>query len=278
MINNKAMCKDALLFNLSHEKYDNELHYHFYNSATTPLHFHDYFELFIITQGSASHFFKGEKQTISVGTVCLIAPYEQHQFLSSKCEHEHFNLAMESASFKQICDALSPTVYSALTNGPRYYKMSDLELQYFNSLLKLVLTSSEYQSKILLKSITTSIIAQLVRFENDENSLPGWLNDFCKKIKLSEYFLKSVEELSKLVPYSRSILNTEFKKHMNDTLISYLTKLRMNYAANLLAFSNYSIVEICNMINYSSLSHFNRTFKNIMGYTPAEYRHIFSKH
>ena len=278
MIEDKAMYKDALFFNFANQKYNGELHYHFYNTPTTPLHSHDYFELFVITQGSASHSFKGEKQTITAGTVCLIAPYEQHQFLKSKHAHEHFNLAMESASFKQICDTLSPKVYSALTNGPRYYKMSDLEFQYFNSLLELVLTSSEHQSKILVKSISASIIAQLVRFENDEDTLPDWLKDFCEKIKLSEYFLKSVEELSKLVPYSRSILNTEFKNYMNDTLISYITKLRVNYAANLLAFSDCSIVEICNMINYSSLSHFNRTFKNIMGYTPAEYRHMFSKH
>lgn len=278
MIEDKITYQDALFFNFPNQKYNDELHYHFYDSATTPLHSHDYFELFVITKGSASHSFKGIKQTISAGTISLIAPYEQHQFLKSEYEHEHFNLAIESASFKQICDILSPKMYSSLINGQRSYKMSEVEFEYFNALLKLILTSNEQQSKILIKSIAISIIAQLVRFENDGETFPNWLKDFCEKIKLSEYFLKSVEELSKLVPYSRSILNAEFKKHMNDTLISYITKLRMNYASNLLAFSDYSIVEICNMTNYSSLSHFNRTFKNTMGYTPAEYRHMFSRH
>jgi len=129
----------------------------------------------------------------------------------------------------------------------------------------------------LILQIITSIIAQFVRFTNDEDTMPAWLKDFCQKIMYPGYFLKTIEELSKLVPYSRSILNSAFKEYMNETLISFITKQRINYAANLLSFSDYTIVDISYMINYSSLSHFNRTFKSILGYTPSEYRHMFLK-
>jgi len=273
----KAMREDAVFYTFENRKYDSEIHFHFYNAGTTPLHSHDYFEFFVITKGEALHSFQNEIISLPPGTVCFIKPYEIHQFLKGESGHEHFNVAIETSSFNQICNALSPAVFFTLVNGKRYYQMFESEFEHFNSLLEIVLTSNEQQAAILVKSMIASIAAQFVRFTNNTPPMPAWLKDFCEKIQFSEYFLRSIEELSKLVPYSRSILNSTFKEYMNDTLISYITKQRITYAANLLAFSDYSIVDISNMINYSSLSHFNRTFKTTLGYTPAEYRHLFFK-
>ena len=43
-------------------------------------------------------------------------------------------------------------------------------------------------------------------------------------------------------------------------------------AANLLRYSDYSLVEIANHLSYSSQSHFIQQFKAITGMTPKQYR------
>jgi len=258
-------------------KYDDRLHFHFYSKVTTPLHAHDYFEFFIVTHNSVLHTFKGETRSLSKGSVFLIAPYEQHQFHISEGGPVHFNVAMPEARFKALCDALSPEAYSAVINGKRHYTMNQSELEYFKYLSDMLLASDEQSLYLLVRTITANVITQLVSLSESEDTRPEWFREFCDKIKSSEYFLQPVSNLYKLVPYSQPVLNSTFKEYMNETLISYLTRMRINYAANLLACSNYSILEISERTNYNSLSHFNHTFKKRTGYTPSEYRRIFDK-
>lgn len=278
MADNKViMYNGGRFYRYEDEGYKNDLHFHFYSKVTTPLHSHDYFEFFIITQGSALHTFKGETVSLNKGTLCLIAPYEQHQFHTSEVSPIHFNVAINSSVFKELCDALDPGAYNALINGNRYYTMNKSEFEYFKFLTEMLLASEEQRLVMLIKTITANVITQLVSLAEGEDKRPEWFRIFCDKIKSSDYFLRPVSQLYKLVPYSQPILNSTFKQYMGETLISYLTKMRINYAANLLACSNYSILEISEQTNYNSLSHFNHTFKKCTGYTPSEYRRMFGK-
>ena len=251
--------------------------FHFYSKVITPLHAHDYFEIFIITHGSALHTFNGETQELDEGTLCLIAPYEQHQFHQSDGGPVHFNLAIKEAEFKKLCNALDPSIYSKLLECPRICRMKSREYEYFKLLSELLLSSEKAEAITLSKTVLINAITQLVTSSNESERQPEWFRAFCEKIKSSEYFLQPINQLYKLVPYSQPILNSTFKQFMSETLISYLTKARINYAANLLVCSNYSILEISEMTGYNSLSHFNHTFKRTLGYTPSEYRRMYGK-
>lgn len=258
-------------------EYENDFHFHFYSKVTTPLHSHDYFEFFITTQGSSLHTFKGNTMSLNKGTLCLIAPYEQHQFHQSDASPIHFNVAIKASVFKELCDALDSSAYVSLLDSNRYYSMNQIEFEHFSFLSETLLTCDEQRAMMIVKTITANIITQLVSLSKGEDKRPEWLKSFCDKIKLSDYFLRPVSELYKLVPYSQPILNSTFKQYMGETLISYLTKMRINYASNLLICSNYSILEISEQTGYNSLSHFNHTFKKGSGYTPSEYRRMFGK-
>ena len=259
------------------EGYSEDLHFHFYSKVTTPLHAHDYFEIFIITHGSVIHTFKGDTKTLEEGTLCLIAPYEQHQFLLTGGEPVHFNISIPAGEFERFCDSLGVGIYSKLIGGTRIYRMKPREYEYFKFLTEGMLSSEVENSYLLAKTVAVNAITQLVTFSAEGEQQPEWFRAFCEKIKSSEYFLQPINQLYKLVPYSQPILNSTFKQFMSETLISYLTKARINYAANLLVCSNYSILEISEMTGYNSLSHFNHTFKRTLGYTPSEYRRMYGK-
>ena len=154
--------------------------------------------------------------------------------------------------------------------------MSGREFEYFKQLFDLAITTDGDHAIMISKTIAINAITCLINSAEEEQR-PEWFGNFMDKLKSPEYFLQPVSELYKLVPYSQPILNSAFKQYEGETLISHLTKLRINYAANLLLCSNYSILEISEQTYYNSLSHFNHTFKRIMGCTPSEYRKKFEK-
>jgi AraC-like DNA-binding protein len=74
--------------------------------------------------------------------------------------------------------------------------------------------------------------------------------------------------LSLSVPYFSRL----FKMEIGLTFSDYVTVKKIEAAANMLQFSDYSAVEISNYFNFSSHSYFIKVFKRHMGLTPKEYR------
>lgn len=54
-----------------------------------------------------------------------------------------------------------------------------------------------------------------------------------------------------------------------------ITKLKIDYAKTLLIKTNYSLLDISNMLGYSSYSHFITLFKKYTKYTPHDYRKVY---
>ena len=250
-----------------------EIHFHFYNKVTTPLHSHNYFEIFVVTKGQVTHSYMGRTEKLEVGTICLIPPYKPHQCLEAEDDVPvHFNIAIPEGLFTQLCDIISPDALPALLKCEKFYRLGGAELEYVKHMAEEALASDEKSSALIAKTICFNLISHLLRVCGTDDACPAWLGDFCEKLKSPEYFLEPISSLYKLVPYSQPMLNAYFKQYTGQTLINYLTKLRINYAANLLSYSNYPIIDISYQTGYNSLSHFNHTFKKHTGLTPSEYR------
>jgi AraC-like DNA-binding protein len=63
-----------------------------------------------------------------------------------------------------------------------------------------------------------------------------------------------------------------FKKATGLGFTNYVSRLRIEKAKNLLLNPNLRVSEIAFEIGFQSLSHFNRVFKRIIGYSPGKYR------
>ena len=86
-----------------------------------------------------------------------------------------------------------------------------------------------------------------------------------------------LDEMAALAGMAPSAFSRFFKQHTGRNLVDYLIDIRLGYAARQLVDTSTSISEICYACGFNNLSNFNRTFKARKGYTPRDFRTLFTK-
>ena len=81
-----------------------------------------------------------------------------------------------------------------------------------------------------------------------------------------------LDDIAHLVEMNPSYISRKFKEKFGISYMEFLTRLKLNYAKNLLVVSNYSVTDICYDSGFNSISNFMDAFKKYTGLTPAQYR------
>ncbi len=81
-----------------------------------------------------------------------------------------------------------------------------------------------------------------------------------------------LEDAAEHLHLSAAYLSRLFKSEVGMTFIDYVNQKKIESAANLLRFSEYTTLEISNLLSFSSQSYFIKIFKKYMGTTPGGYK------
>ncbi|MBK9306449.1 MAG: AraC family transcriptional regulator [Nitrospira sp.] len=82
----------------------------------------------------------------------------------------------------------------------------------------------------------------------------------------------TIASLAEAVGLSRSVLADRFRHYLSDTPMGYLTRWRLQLAAQVLASTSKSVAEVAGEVGYESEPSFNRAFKREFGVPPARFR------
>jgi AraC-like DNA-binding protein len=82
----------------------------------------------------------------------------------------------------------------------------------------------------------------------------------------------TVDDLAKAAGISRSVLAERFQHYIGEAPIAYLTRWRLQLAAQRLATSSRGVASIAAGVGYRSEAAFNRAFKREFGLPPARFR------
>lgn len=88
--------------------------------------------------------------------------------------------------------------------------------------------------------------------------------NFCFNLKL--------EDFAELSHRSLSSFKREFQQLFNESPGKWITRRRVEHAANVIANSNQSVTQIAYETGFEDVSHFSRVFKKIIGKNPTEYK------
>ena len=118
----------------------------------------------------------------------------------------------------------------------------------------------------MLKSMNEMIIKNSLPEKRDvvEEAKEYMKKNFNKNISLNE-----ISERFFINPYYFSQL---FKKKTGENYQNYLISLRVNRAKKLLEETDLKIYEICDLVGYADINHFNKIFERIVGVKPSEYK------
>lgn len=119
--------------------------------------------------------------------------------------------------------------------------------------------------------------------ENEKMDVRQEENSWLAINRVMEYISKNYAEditldsIARVAGFSKYYFSRLFTKYTGTPFSQYLLHKRITVAAQLLCNTQLSIVQVSMQSGFSSLSTFNRTFKEAHGCTPTEYRAIYEK-
>lgn len=95
---------------------------------------------------------------------------------------------------------------------------------------------------------------------------------------LSQHFNENItlSDLGGLLGVNYTSLSNIYSSATGQTIIEYLTLLRISQAKELLVKTNKKIYEICAEVGFTDTKYFIKRFRQVVGVTPKEYRKIYT--
>ena len=82
----------------------------------------------------------------------------------------------------------------------------------------------------------------------------------------------TIESLARQVGLSRAVLARRFREQAGRTVVGYLTEKRLEYAANMLRHTEWTVTYIVRYVGLRSTAHFHTLFQKHFHCSPGEYR------
>lgn len=261
-----------------------EAYYRIHNTSSNVrvLHTHEYYELHCVLKGSLKHSFAdGTSQDLPVGSLLFIRPEDEHVCLAATEEEcEYINIAYSRGTLQELFGYLGKGFFPErllATPYPPVYVLSETERRQFehefDGIASLPLGQKERiktQLRLLLVNCLLKYFYTLLEYEGPQ--IPEWLSRAYDEMHKKDNFILGSERMIELSGKSHHHLCREFKKYFQQTPTDFINNLRLNYAANMLSFSNQSVMGIAMDLNFYNLSYFHHVFKKQFGMSPVKYR------
>ncbi len=251
-------------------------------------HWHDYFEIFLILEGSVTHIINGTTQHLNEDTIVFIRPGDIHKYI---CEEKvrFLNLAISKNTMYRLIDYLGSTFDKEKMLGSAVPPSAEVSEKFKKKMLKsfqkvnTIDSDNSQNFKLFMRAYLIEIIVSCFLDDDEhvenEDSIPEWLSETCKQMYIKENFVAGNQRMVEISGKSREYLSRSMKKYMNTSLSEFIYNIRLEYASNMLINSNLSILEISKDCGFDNLSYFYRKFSSRYDVSPSVFRknHIVKK-
>lgn len=258
------------------------------------LHSHHYFQLAYVLEGSGTHMINNNSFEFSPGDAFLLVPGDHHSFkadpvpkiclidftqsLFSKSNRDLDDISDLSESFKRL-----EYIFHNL-HGVNGKIIREHDQAVFKSLIQ-QLIAEQRNDLPFGKAITQNIIFLLLNLiaRNIQQTLYDYSTHSDAKNKthnITAYIQHNiynreaikVENIASHFGLSEGHLSRYFRQQSGSTIKEYVTKYKMEIIMTRLRFSDLTISEIADELNFTDESHLNKIFKNTFGKTAKQFR------
>lgn len=239
------------------------------------LHYHNFYEYYIVTSGRAIHSVNGVNEVISRGSLVFIRPEDSHTLRKYVSD----NFAMINTGIR--CDEVERLSLSEREKNmilepaiPRSVKLSENALSYLTEQHSLAaeLSDDEEAYVRIFRNILCNIVIQLVYAGKTETVTPEWFSEMLDNYEKEENISGNIDTLVKCSGKSYSHISHCFIKYLGITPSNYIMKKHVDTAQRMLSETNMDILDICYAAGFESISYFYKAFRSVTGTTPFKYR------
>lgn len=252
-----------------------------------PIHWHNAVEIVMPLRNNFFVHTNEQNFSLKERDILIIPPGELHS-MTAPDEGQRIIFQCDNAmlgdirAFGSINSIFSQTIFIAssensLSNKAKkimleiydeYFQHSELsEIKIYLKLLELFVLIRENQLSIQKNQLGCTA-GKLVEYSERFNSV-------LKYIEKNYMFELTLDKLSDIAGYSRYHFSRIFKQYSGVSYISYINKIRINAATKLLMDPTMSITEVAMNSGFSSITSFNRAFKEIKHCTPSEFKKFY---
>ncbi len=245
-------------------------------------HWHDYFEIFLILEGSITHIINGKSRHVEENSLVFIRPGDIHNIVCLEEKVRILNLSISKKTMSKLIEYLGSAfdkdkmILSAL--GPTVKVSDRFKEKMLNNFQKVnILETTDVKSyKLFMRSYLNEIISSCFLSTDTpivcEENIPEWLLSLCKQMYIKKNFVAGHKRMVELSGKSQEHLGRMMKKYMNTTIVEFITGIRLEYASNILKNSNMTVTQICTDCGFENLSYFTIQFKKKYDISPTAFR------
>jgi len=215
--------------------------------------------------GSVSHL--RPHQMTSSSDICWISPRggQLHLWVCRSVGREHFTLHWSNAFF--YSKRLMP-YFDLLQQETQIKKGSPLFISHLLSLLLLSM-QREIEKEGFLRLSNQAITMPRSTVQQDPITLAA------QYLEANFASAVTIESLARQVGMSRSQLARRFHERTGNTIVEYLTRIRLEHACRFLRETEWTITYIARFVGFRSPAYFHTLFSRQIGSTPGDFRDEF---
>ncbi len=245
-------------------------------SETYPLHTHDYYEIFYVMEGKAIHEVNDETLVLTKGTLIFIRPSDTHQFkFINNYDMEILFIGIGKEIVESVCNFMELDLLEFHKfKTPPMIKLEGSHCWDMAQKLQLISKMERgIERRRYFMSIFTDIAYQLYYHEDNQEDtvIPIWLSNLIDEMGKKDNYLQGLTRMIELANVSQEHLARGFKRFLGITPTEFINIKRINYGVELLLKGKYSILEICYMCGFNSLSYFYKVFDKHYKCTPKDF-------
>lgn len=271
--------------------YNNPLFYcfadkHFYSpeqSYTISEHWHEDMEFMYIIEGSLEYSVNGENIHLNAGEGIFVNTRRIHANYSPKGEYCVFLCIIVHPSYLSVSNYVEQKFIAPMTDASAFDYLLLSKDDWTGEIIDILYNLFEYgeQDTLELEILESCFKIMRLMYHNidltkiKKTASNMHVNTFKEMMMyIQNHYMEKValEEIAAAGNVGKTLCTKIFKHFVQSTPTEYLIKYRITKSLELLTGTEMSITDIAYATGFTSASHFTKTFREQLGYTPNKYR------